>query len=134
LRKKKYGLTIKPKETKDFTAAIKLKPEETILNGNIPIKERESLKVQLFRAQRFHDHTKVLAVCKEARELIQKLLETNRRFKPKEIITQIEKANIKVPLMKDLYNYLATLKNKSLGHSNLTADFMSKATLIPKFK
>ena len=58
------------------------------------LKDQKSLNVQLSRVHGFHDHTKVLAVCKEARELIQKLLETNKRFKPKELITQIERNNV----------------------------------------
>ena len=47
-------------------------------------------------------------------------MDVDEFMKPKMILENIERRNLPVPLLKDLYNYLYTLRDKRLGKSNMT--------------
>ena len=99
---------------------------------------RESQEVELHRTLCAHDHIeKVVSVSQETRDEINKMFAVTASLTPNNILAnlnnindEIVKENIQKPLLqipkkKCLYNYLAELRRKKYGHSNMTLGELS---------
>ena len=55
---------------------------------------------------------KKMSVSLAARDAINEMLETDEKIKPLRIIENLERLNIEIPLVRDLNNYLSTLRKR----------------------
>ena len=117
---------------------VKQRSPRQCSTGLVLILKAESQEVELHRTLCAHDHIeKVVSVSQETRDEINKMFAVTASLTPNRILENLNNINddivkenkqkplLQIPKKKCLYNYLAELRRKKYGHSNMTLGELS---------
>ena len=117
---------------------VKQRSPRQCSTGLVLILKAESQEVELHRTLCAHDHIeKVVSVSQETRHEINKMFAVTVSLTPNNILENLNKINddivkenqqkplLQIPKKRCLYNYLAELRRKKYGHSNMTLGELS---------